>query len=131
MMAMEMSGFAVRVQTELDARGIDRKVLSDATEIPYHRLTSWFRRAKSKPRGDDLLVVAKYLDLDQAYLLSGGERRPFNPQAAVLAQAALLDDSNLRKLADFAQFLMQQQQQHATEQEPLPSPPERPGPADQ
>jgi hypothetical protein len=126
---MEMSGFAIRLQAELDARGIDRKALSEATDIPYHRMTSWFRRAKSKPRGDDLLVVAKYLDLDQAYLLSGGKRQPFNPQAAVLAQAALLDDSNLRKLADFAQFLLQQQEQRATEPEPQPSPQEYPDPA--
>lgn len=130
LIAMEMSGFAIRLQAELDARSIDRKALSEATAIPYHRMTSWFRRAKSKPRGDDLLVVAKYLDLDQTYLLSGGDRRPFNPQAAVLAQAALLDDSNLRKLADFAQFLLQQQEQHATEREPPTNLPERPDPAD-
>lgn len=66
---MEMSDFATRLQQEIDASGIDRKHLSEATGIPYQRMHSWFRRVKSKPRGADLLEVARHLNVDQDYLL--------------------------------------------------------------
>lgn len=113
---MKMSGFASRLQQEIDAKGIDRMVLSAKTGIPYHRLTSWFRRETAKPTGDDLLVVAGYLNLDQDYLFNGGERRPFNPDTTILDLFRTLDAASQRELEDFARFLAQRQRQRATEQ---------------
>jgi hypothetical protein len=113
---MEMSDFAKRLQQEIDARGIDRKELSRATDIPYHRIDPWFRRVKAKPRGDDLLVVARFLDVDQGYLLSGGTRQPFNPDAVVLRLHQMLDAKSRQELEDFALFLLQRQQHNAREE---------------
>ncbi len=113
---MEMSGFAKRLQAEIDAKGIDRKVLSKEAGIPYHRIDPWFRRLKAKPRGTDLLVVARYFNVSQDYLWEGGERRPFDPKSSLLAQAQVLDENGLRELEDFAHFLVQRQEQRANEQ---------------
>lgn len=111
---MEMSDFAKRLQQEIDDRGIDRKGLSRATDIPYHRIDPWFRRVKARPRGDDLLVVARYFDVDQDYLLNGGPRRPFNPSSGVLSLHQMLDAGSRKELEDFARFLLQRQQQRAS-----------------
>jgi hypothetical protein len=125
---MEMSKFAMRLQQEIDAKGIDRKTLSRDTEIPYHRIDPWFRRPKSKPRGTDLLIVARYFNVSQDYLMDGGERRPFDPKSSVLAQAQVLDDKSLRELEEFARFLVQRQEQRASEQaqpQDLPASPDQ------
>lgn len=123
---MEMSAFAERLQSEIDARGLDRKALSVATDIPYHRMDPWFRRVKSKPRSDDLLVISRFLDVDPDYLLKGGDRRPFDPGAEVIGIHAQLESAGQQELEEFARFLLQRQQQRAIEQELPRSQPERP-----
>lgn len=112
---MEMSDFAKRLQAEIDARGTDRKAVSRATGIPYHRLDPWFRRLKAKPRSDDLLLVARFFDVDPDYLLKGGERRSFDPASEVLGIHAQLGSAAQRELEEFARFLLQRQQLRATD----------------
>ena len=114
---MEMSDFARRLQAEIDLLEIDRKAFAEACGIPYHRMDPWFRRPKSKPRGADLLAVARRLNVAQDYLLFGGERRPFDAKTALADQVAELDDDMLRELEDYARYLVQKQQQRATGQE--------------
>lgn len=129
---MEMSAFAERLQREIDARGTDRKAVSRATGIPYHRLDPWFRRIKAKPRSDDLLVIARFLDVDPDYLLKGGERRPFDPGSEVMGIHAQLESRGRQELEEFARFLLQRQQQlRAIEQEQPPSQQERLDPGDE
>lgn len=106
---MEMSDFALRLDAEIKALGRDRKSFASDVGIPYHRLDPWFRRPKAKPRGADLLMVARHLNVSQDYLLLGGERRPFDPSASLIEQAALLDDEGLRELENYARFLLQKQ----------------------
>ena len=124
---MEMSDFAQRLQAEIEAKGIDRKELSRVTAIPYHRIDPWFRRPKAKPRGDDLLVVARFFDVDQDYLLSGGERRPFNLGSIVLDLHQKLDAKSQQELEDFARFLLQRQQRPASEEQPVQEEQQIPG----
>lgn len=112
---MEMSDFAKRLQAEIDLLGTDRKALAEACGIPYHRMDPWFRRPKSKPRGGDLLAIARRLNVSQDYLLYGGNRTAFDARSALADQVRALDDDMIRELEEYARFLVQKQQRRAIE----------------
>lgn len=92
---MAMSAFAQRLielMLEKDL-GENRSALSEQTGIPYHRLNPWFIRPKAKPNAADLLVLARFFDVTESYLLSGGTRRPFNWSESLARRADRLNSN--------------------------------------
>ncbi|MDH2325985.1 helix-turn-helix transcriptional regulator [Cereibacter sp. SYSU M97828] len=90
---MEISPFAQRLEQLMSEKGIDRMGLSRATGIPYHRITPWFRRSTSTPKGTDLLLIANFFQVSEAFLLNGGERGAA-PKSSLLEKLSSLDPAS-------------------------------------
>lgn len=102
----QKSPFVQRLEEEMLRRGIpDRAALGRDVGIPYHRLNPWWIRIKSKPNAADLLALAKFFDVSETYLLSGGPRKPFSRMASLLQRAESLDPQLQDELEIFLDFL--------------------------
>lgn len=100
------SPFALRLEDEMRLKGIaDRAELSRKTGIPYHRLNPWWVRPTAKPNAADLLSLATFFDIEEDYLLNGGERRPFNSLADILRRAGSLGKNDQADLESYLIFL--------------------------
>lgn len=107
---MTLSPFASRIQELLAERQMKLAELARTLEVPYHRLQPWFRRANALPKGPDLYAVAQFFDVDEGYLLNGGERKPFNRLESLQSRAKLLDEESQKELSTFLEFLLAKQE---------------------
>ncbi|WP_179209146.1 MULTISPECIES: helix-turn-helix domain-containing protein [Haematobacter] len=94
----------------LAEREMNLSELARELDVPYHRLQPWFRRPKALPKGPDLYAIAQFFNVDEGYLLHGGDRRPFNRLASLQARAKLLDEAGQRDLANFLDYLLARQE---------------------
>lgn len=112
------SPFVLRLEEEMRRKGIeDRAALSRAVKIPYHRLNPWWVRPKAKANAADLLALAKFFDVDEEFLLRGGERKPFQRMAALLRRAEALDEAMQAELESYLTYLEIRASHRSDEQE--------------
>lgn len=61
-----------RIFELLSAKGISQKKFSEATGIPQSTISDW-RKKKTNPASDKIMIIAHTLEVTPTYLLSGVE----------------------------------------------------------
>ncbi|MFN3711933.1 MAG: helix-turn-helix domain-containing protein [Alishewanella aestuarii] len=107
---MELSPIAQRIKSLMSARGIENaRDLERATDIPYHRSYSWFRRTKAVPSAEDVETLATFFRVPVGHILNGDPISDADELGGMMDDYSGLSPERRRQAEDFVRFLVQQQ----------------------
>lgn len=99
------NAIAQRIQTLLDASGMNLAEAARAAGIPYHTINNLWRCPSAKLSADNADRLAGILGTTSRFILFGEAPAPADRRSAVVAMYDEFDDETRRKLEDYALFL--------------------------
>lgn len=102
---MAMHPITQRISDLMTEQGLSKAGLSNLANIPYHRLNPWFARHNAKPNADDVKAVARALQVQAHFLLTGEAGEPPSERDWILNLYDSLPPEKRVQLEGFARFL--------------------------
>ena len=97
-----------RISDLMAEQGLTKADLSDAANIPYHRLNPWFIRHNAKPNAEDVRAVARALQVQVHFLLTGEHGEPPSERDWIINLYDSLPPEKRAQLEGFAKFLAEE-----------------------
>lgn len=125
---MAMHPITQRISDLMTEQSLTKADLSEATSIPYHRLNPWFIRHNAKPNAEDVRAVARALQVQVNYLLTGERSEPPSERDWIIGVYDSLPPEKRAQLEGFAKFLAEEARGTPSSAQTRPAPRRRVGP---
>ncbi|MDT2815995.1 S24 family peptidase [Vagococcus carniphilus] len=111
-----MDNISHRLKYAMDLRGVTATKLSEGTKISRSSISEWLS-GKYMPKQDKIFSIAKYLNVDEAWLL--GLDVPIEKKPDIVEIYSKLDDDRQNKVYNFANEQLNQQENKISTLKPI------------